>query len=129
MSLTIINAKNAFGVVSPFAARDTLRMSLAAALVTLLLALMPAPAMAQAIQVPFIQEFGCSVVQWLKGPMAILIFIIVCVVTLVFGMITKMDWGRIITVCIIFGVILGLGSILASNGYINNVAGMSACLQ
>lgn len=129
MSHTIINAKNAFGVVSPFAARDTLRMSIAAALVTLLLALMPAPAMAQAIQVPFIQEFGCSVVQWLKGPMAILIFIIVCVVTLVFGMITKMDWGRIITVCIIFGVILGLGSILASNGYINNVAGMSACLQ
>ena len=29
----------------------------------------------------------------------------------------------------VVGVLIGLGSILSSNGYINNIAGMSACLQ
>lgn len=98
-------------------------------LLFLLFALAPAQAHAASIEVPFIQDFGCSVVQWLKGPLAILIFILVCVATLVIGMITKMDWARIITVCVIFGVLIGLGSILSSSNYIQNVAGMSACLQ
>lgn len=89
----------------------------------------PSPAHAQSIQVPFIQEFGCSVVQWLKGPLAILIFILVCVATLVIGMITKMDWARIITVCVIFGILISIGAILGNSSYIQNVAGMSACLQ
>jgi len=94
-----------------------------------MLAVIPSPAHAAGIQVPFITDFGCSVVQWLKGPLAILIFIIVCVATLVIGMITKMDWARIITVCVIFGVLIGLGSILSSSNYIQNVSGMAACLQ
>lgn len=98
-------------------------------LLMLICAFAPAPAHAATIEVPFIQDFGCSVVQWLKGPLAILIFILVCVATLVIGMITKMDWARIITVCVIFGVLIGLGSILSSSNYIQNVAGMSACLQ
>lgn len=104
-------------------------LPLVVAIAMLLLAMFtPSAAFAQ-IQVPFIQDFGCSVVQWLKGPLAIVIFVMVCVVTLVFGMISKMDWGKIITTCILFGVVLGLGSILSRNGYINSVAGMSACLQ
>ena len=93
------------------------------------LVLAPSSAHAQSIQVPFIQEFGCSVVQWLKGPLAILIFILVCVATLVIGMITKMDWARIITVCVIFGILISIGAILGNSSYIQNVAGMSACLQ
>jgi len=93
-------------------------------------ALLPAIAFAQAgIQVPFITDFGCSVVQWLKGPLAILIFVLGAVVTLVFGMITKMDWARIITLTVLFGVVIGLGSILSSSSYIQNIPGMSACLQ
>lgn len=91
--------------------------------------LAPTPAHAQSIQVPFIQEFGCSVVQWLKGPLAILIFILVCVATLVIGMITKMDWARIITVCVIFGIVISVGAILGNSSYIQNVAGLSACLM
>ena len=93
------------------------------------LALMPATAHAQAISVPFLQEFGCSVVQWLRGPLAILIFILVCVATLVVGMISKMDWSRIIAVCVIFGILISLGAILGHSSYVQNVAGMSACLQ
>ena len=113
---------------------DSLRQSharwpLVLALLLVASALLPGSALAADISVPFIQDFGCSVVKWLKGPLAILIFVIVCVVTFVFGMITKMDWGRIITVCILFGVLIGMGSILSSSSYIQNVAGMSACLQ
>lgn len=105
--------------------------ALAGILVVLaLIALLPISAHAQStIQVPFIQEFGCSVVQWLKGPLAILVFILVCVATLVIGMITRMDWARIITVCVILGILISVGAILGSSSYIQNVAGMSACLQ
>lgn len=112
--------------------QPTARALLAGLAVLALLALLPGVALAQTgggIQVPFVQEFGCSIVQWLKGPLAILIFVMVVVVTLVMGMITKMDWGRIITICIIFGILIGLGSILSSSNYIQNIAGMSACLQ
>ncbi|HEX2544484.1 MAG TPA: hypothetical protein VHL79_06380 [Ramlibacter sp.] len=90
---------------------------------------LPAAAEGQQITVPFIQEFGCSVVQWLKGPLAILIFILVCVATLVIGMITKMDWARIISVCVIFGILISLGAILGNSSYIQSAAGMSACIQ
>lgn len=103
---------------------------LAAVLLTLIAFFMPTMAFAAGgFNVPFIQDIGCDVVSWLRGPLAIVVFVIVVAATLVVGMITKMDWGRIITVCIIFGVLLGLGSLLANSGYINNVAGMSACLQ
>lgn len=106
------------------------QLPIVAAIVMLMLAMfLPREAFAQGIQVPFIQDFGCSIVAWLKGPLAIVVFVIVCVVTLVFGMISKMDWGKIITVCILFGVLLGMGSILSNSGYINNIAGMGACLQ
>lgn len=96
------------------------------------LVLAPTAAHAQSatsISVPFISEFGCSIVQYLKGPLAILIFILVCVATLVIGMITKMDWARIITVCVIFGIVISIGAILGNSSYIQNVAGMSSCLQ
>lgn len=114
---------------NPVNVQSSARIFAAVALILALTMLIPTPAHAANISVPFIQDFGCSVVQWLKGPLAILIFVIVCVVTFVFGMITKMDWGRIITVCILFGVLIGMGSILSSSNYIQNIAGMSACLQ
>jgi type IV secretory pathway VirB2 component (pilin) len=94
----------------------------------MLLAFTPGSAFAQ-IEVPFIQDFGCDVVQWLRGPLAVVIFVMVVVVTLIFGMITKMDWGRIITVCIIFGIVLGLGRILSGSEYMQNLAGLNACLM
>lgn len=124
-------AKSPFAAASQFAATpaNPAHLPILVAVVMLMLALFtPTAAFAQ-ISVPFIQDLGCSVVQWLKGPLAIVVFVIVVVVTLVFGMITKMDWGKIITVCILFGVLLGMGSILSNSGYINNIAGMGACLQ
>ncbi len=94
-----------------------------------LAAVFPADALAQAINVPFVSSFGCSIVQWMRGPLAILVFILVVIVTLVVGMISRMDWGRIIAVVVIFGVLVSLPSILSSSSYISNLSGMSACLQ
>jgi type IV secretory pathway VirB2 component (pilin) len=102
------------------------------ALVALLaLTLLPDIALAQSspMQMQGITNFGCSVVQWLKGPLALLIFVLVCVVVLVFGMITKMDWGRIISVCIIFGILISLPSLLTSTGLVSNNFGLTSCLQ
>ncbi|MDB5860187.1 MAG: hypothetical protein JWQ76_3876 [Ramlibacter sp.] len=98
-------------------------------LLPLLLGASSLPGQAAAIDVPFVTDFGCSVVQWLRGPLAILIFVTVVVGTLVLGMITRMQWDRIITICVIFGILVGLGSILSSSSYIQNIGGMSACLQ
>lgn len=76
-----------------------------------------------AVEIPFVEDFACSIVQFLTGPMAAVIFVVVVVVTLVFGMIAKVKWEVIITVCIIFGVILGLGSLLGETG----ISGLDSC--
>ena len=112
-----------------FASRNAAAVGPALVLCLVLLALLPSAAQAAAIEVPFVTDFGCSVVQWLKGPLAILIFVTVVVGTLVLGMITRMQWDRVISICVIFGIIIGLGAILSGSNYIQNVAGMSACLQ
>lgn len=110
-------------------APGSMRSEIPTLLALLAFATLPIPALAAGFDVPFISEFGCQVVQWLKGPLAVLIFILVVVAALVIGMITKMDWGKIITVCVIFGLVVAIGGILSNSSYIQNVAGMGACLQ
>lgn len=82
-----------------------------------------------AFEVPFLMEIGCPIVQWMKGPLAIMIFVMVVVATLVMGMIMKMDWGKIITVTLILGIVTALGGVLANSSVIQRAAGLSACLQ
>ena len=106
-----------------------LRKEMPTLLALLAIATLPIPALAAGFDVPFITEFGCQVVQWLKGPLAVLIFILTVVAALVIGMITRMDWGKIITVCVIFGLVVAIGGILSNSSYVQNVAGMGACLQ
>lgn len=110
---------------------EQLRFVLCALLVLAVLALMPGAAHAQSngFSVPFIQDFGCSVVRWMKGPLAILIFVIVIFATLVIGMIAKMDWAKIISVAVIFGIISALAGFLANNQYMQSMAGLSGCLM
>lgn len=99
-----------------------------ATLIAALLTAMPLEAMAQSFDIPFITQFGCSVVKWMKGPLAILIFVVVVVATLVIGMISKMDWSRIISVCVVFGIIIGLGGVLANSSYFQAMPAMQSCL-
>jgi type IV secretory pathway VirB2 component (pilin) len=112
------------------ASDQNMKTLMTAAMVAALLMALPIDAMAQAqgFDIPFITQFGCSVVKWMKGPLAILIFVVVVVATLVIGMIAKMDWSRIISVCVVFGIILGLGGILAGSSMVQQMPQMQSCL-
>jgi type IV secretory pathway VirB2 component (pilin) len=72
-----------------------------------------------AINLPIIDGVGCDVVNWMKGPLAILVFLIVAVATFVIGLFAKMDWTKILTVVIIYGILQGLAGLLLSNGAIS----------
>ncbi|EKD97326.1 MAG: hypothetical protein ACD_23C00967G0002 [uncultured bacterium] len=108
---------------------QNLKTVVTATLVAALLTVMPLEAMAQSFDIPFITQFGCSVVKWMKGPLAILIFVVVVIATLVIGMISKMDWSRIISVCVVFGIIIGLGGVLANSSYFQSMPSMQSCLS
>ena len=114
---------------STFAPGDSKAKSLALMFLLVGLAMLAGPAHAVGFDVPFINEIGCKVVQWMKGPLAIIVFIIVVVATLLIGMIAKMDWGKLIAVTVLFGILTGIGGILANSSSFQAFAGLSACLQ
>ena len=115
---------------SNFASDDSKAKFLALMFLLVGMAMLAGPAHASAgFDVPFINEIGCKVVQWMKGPLAIVVFILVVVATLLLGMIAKMDWGRLIAVTVIFGILTGIGGILANSSSFQAAAGLSACLQ
>ncbi len=125
----IETVKNKFNAMRKSKFQDqNFKTLMTATLVAALLAVMPMEAMAQSFDIPFITQFGCSVVKWMKGPLAILIFVVVVVATLVIGMISKMDWSRIISVCVVFGIIIGLGGVLANSSYFQAMPSMQSCL-
>lgn len=92
--------------------------SVAALACALLFLAFPVDAMAAVMTLPFIEGLGCNVANWLKGPLAIMVFAIVFIVTLVVGMFAKMDWGKIISVVVIYGLIQGFVSIMLTSGSI-----------
>jgi type IV secretory pathway VirB2 component (pilin) len=70
------------------------------------------------ISFPAISGIGCDIVNWMKGPLAVVVFLIVAVVTFVVGMFAKMDWTKILTIVILYGVLQGLAGVAASSGFI-----------
>ena len=82
-----------------------------------------------ALSVPFIQDFGCSVIKYLKGPLAVMVFAGVLIATMVVGLISKMDWGRVVALCVLFGMITAAGGFLANNSYMQGVTGFSSCMN
>lgn len=68
---------------------------------------------------------GCTIVTWMKGPLAILIFVLVAVVTIIVGMFAKMDWTKILSIVVLFGILQGLATILGP--FLSSVSGTS-CL-
>ena len=72
--------------------------------------LVPDLALAQSagFDLPVVSQIGCALVEWMSGPLAIVVFLLVVIATLVIGIFAKMDWTRILTVIIIFGIIQGL---------------------
>ena len=100
-------------------------------LVLLLPALRPTAAYAQSgpIQLPIITEVACPIVQWMQGPLAIIIFVCVVAASLLLGMVAKMDWGRIIFVTVILALLVGLGGIISNSSTLSGMLGASACLR
>lgn len=84
-----------------------------------------ASAQASGFQVPFVQGIGCDVVNWMKGPLAMLVFVIVAVATFVIGLFAKMDWTKILTVIILFGVLQATITILINY----NQVSMPSCIN
>lgn len=110
------------------------RMQSLQALVVMLLAslLMPGIAHAQSgssLQLPIVTEVACPVIQWMQGPLGIIIFICVVAATLLIGMIAKMDWSRIITVTVILAILVGLGGIISNSSTLSSMLGASSCLR
>lgn len=70
---------------------------------------------------------GCTIIKWMKGPLAILVFGLVAVVTIVVGMFAKMDWSKILSIVILFGILQGLGTLFGP--WISSITGIgSSCL-
>ncbi|MDO8280816.1 MAG: TrbC/VirB2 family protein [Burkholderiaceae bacterium] len=85
--------------------------------------LLPAAAFAQTsggsgFTLPFITGIGCDIVKWMKGELAIIVFILVAVATFVIGLFAKMDWTKILSVVVIYGILQGLIGILLSTNTI-----------
>ena len=79
------------------------------------------------LNLSFVDNIACKVITWMKGPLAVMIFVIICVATLVIGMISKMDWSRIISVCVIFGIVVSIGSIVAGSNMVSGSTFMATC--
>ena len=84
---------------------------------TAVLLSLPAAAFAQ-FNVPIIDGVGCDIVNWMRGPLSILVFLIVAVSTFVIGLFAKMDWTKILTIIILYGLLQGLAGILLASGTI-----------
>jgi type IV secretory pathway VirB2 component (pilin) len=97
---------------------------LAATLFVFLLLVAPTSAHAQ-LAIPFVENIGCAIFKYMMGPLAILVFIVVVVAILLVGLMAKMDWAKIITAAVIFGIIQGFLSVLASGGAISPPASCS----
>lgn len=81
------------------------------------------------LDLPLITEVACPVLQWMQGPLGIVIFLCVVVSSLVIGMIAKMQWDRIITVTVILAILVGLSNIVANVDAVSSAAGLSTCLR
>ncbi len=86
--------------------------------VAALILLMPAVSHAAGFSLPFISGIGCDIVKWMKGELAVMIFVIVAIGTFLVGLFAKMDWTKILSIVIIYGLLQGLVGILLSTNTI-----------
>jgi type IV secretory pathway VirB2 component (pilin) len=88
--------------------------------VAAMLLLLPTMSFAQTtgFSLPFITGIGCDIVRWMKGELAVMIFVIVAIATFLIGLFAKMDWTKILSIVIIYGLLQGLIGILLSTNTI-----------
>lgn len=57
--------------------------------------------------VPGLRTLACSIINWMTGELAVIIFFVVGVATLLVGMMMKMDWAKIVSLIVMFGIVQG----------------------
>lgn len=60
-----------------------------------------------AFSLPGITTLGCDLLGWMRGDLAVMIFFIIVVTTLLIGFFAKMDWTKILGVIVLFGLMQG----------------------
>lgn len=65
--------------------------------------------------IPFLNQLGCQLFSFFTGSLAIWAFILIAASVLLIGMIAKVDFAKLIGVVVIFGIIQGLGTLLANS--------------
>ncbi|WP_291518845.1 hypothetical protein [Acidovorax sp.] len=65
------------------------------------------------LDLPILGEFGCSLLDFFTGSLAIWAFVLIAAGTLLIGMIARIDFAKLLSVVVIFAVIQGLGAWVA----------------
>ncbi len=100
----------------------------AVVLIMLVIGLAPEVAYAQssAFDLPIVNTIGCAIIRWISGPLAIIVFLLVAVSAFVIGLFAKMDWTKVLTAVILYGILQGIVGGAFNLGVINPPAG---CLR
>lgn len=61
---------------------------------------------------------ACTIIDWLTGELAIIVFFIVGIATFLVGMMMKMDWAKIVALIVMFGLLQGFTGLFGT--YIQN---------
>lgn len=65
--------------------------------------------------IPFLNSLGCQLYSFFTGSLAIWAFILIAAGVLLIGMLAKIDFAKLVGIVVIFGIIQGLGNLLASS--------------
>lgn len=73
-----------------------------------------ASAQSTTFSVPGLKALACSIIKWMTGELAVIIFFVVGVATLLVGMMMKMDWAKIVALIVMFGLVQGFLGLFGS---------------
>ncbi|MDP3139749.1 MAG: hypothetical protein Q8N17_25865 [Burkholderiaceae bacterium] len=75
-----------------------------------------------ALSLPVISGMGCDVFNFFTGELAVWAFILIFAGTLVIGLMARVDFAKLISAVVIFGILQGLGGWLTTSGKISTPA-------
>lgn len=70
---------------------------------------------ASTFSLPFLNQLGCQLFSFFTGSLAIWAFILVAASVLLIGLLAKIDFAKLVGAVVIFGLIQGLGTLLANS--------------
>lgn len=95
----------------------------------LAIAMVSVNAHALSIDTGFLTSVGCAIYEYLTGPLASWAFVVVIGGGIVMGLITSIDWGKIVPAIAIFAVVQSLGMIIIENPTAARYLRTASCLR